>query len=440
MKMAQPPNNSNRHPWSCGSAAHMSRRSLLKAAGFSGLAWLTPVAELLADQNPTTRKGRPAQSIIILWMGGGPSQLETFDPHAGRKIAGGTSAIKTASRQIELAAGLPQLAEQMRDVSIIRNVVTREGDHERAAYNVKTGYRPDPTLKHPSLGAIACHQLEPGTTEIPRHVSIFPDSWYGSGGYLGQQFDAFRPSTTSGKLRDMTARVDEERAKSRLEDIAVVENAFRKGRLKDLDSRRTLHSDTIERAVAMMSSDQLSAFDISNEPKKLVAEFGDSDFGRACLTAVKLIETGVRCVEVTLDGWDTHLNNHDIVGRLNNSLDPAFAALISELRARDRLKDTIVMCGGEFGRTPSINPAGGRDHWPHGFSIALAGGGIAGGQAIGMTDPEGERVPQDKGTPIADVHATVLKSLGIAHDLELDTPVGRPMKLTEGKPIAKLLI
>ncbi len=430
---------SNRHPWSCGTAAHMSRRTLLKAAGFSGLAWLTPAAELLADQDPKSRNGRPAQSVIILWLGGGPSQLETFDPHAGRKIAGGTTAIKTASRQIELAAGLPRLAEQMQDVSIIRNVVTREGDHERAAYNVKTGYRPDPTLRHPSLGATACHMLQPGKTEIPRHISILPDNWYGRGGYLGQQYDAFRTSTTNGRLRDMKARVNEERAKSRLEDIDIVEQSFRKGRLKNLDSTRTLHSDTISRAVTMMSSEQLSAFDVSNEPKELISKFGNSDFGRACLAAVKLIETGVRCVEVTLDGWDTHLNNHEIIGRLNNSLDAAFAALISELKARDRLKDTIVMCGGEFGRTPTINPAAGRDHWPHGFSIALAGGGIAGGQVIGMTDPDGGPVKQDQGTPIADVHATVLKSLGITPDLEVDTSIGRPMKLSEGTPIAKLL-
>ncbi|MEM7316473.1 MAG: DUF1501 domain-containing protein, partial [Planctomycetota bacterium] len=157
------------------------------------------------------------------------------------------------------------------------------------------------------------------------------------------------------------------------------------------------------------------------------------------LAAMRLTDVGVRCVEVTLSGWDSHVANHDIHEGLNKQLDPAFAALIKHLKDRDRFDDTIVICAGEFGRTPSINPGGGRDHWPHGFSVAVAGGGLRGGQIIGETDPEGSRLTMEQGTSIADVHSTVLKGLGISPHRELDSSIGRPMKLSEGTPIPQLL-
>ena len=423
-------------PWSCGSSVHVSRRSLLQTLGLTGLSWLTPAAEALAQQDQAQR---PARSLIVLWLSGGPSQLETFDPHAKAKIAGGTRAIDTAVPGVQLAEGMPRLAQEMDSVALIRNVISREGDHERAAYHVKTGFRPDPTLQHPSLGAIACHQLEAGTTEIPRHISILPDMWYGRGGYLGPQFDAFRAYAVNGELPDMRARVSEERFAARLKDLEVVQQAFHARRMARLDRERTLHRSTVQDAVTMMSSEQREAFSIDDEPTSVRQPFGDSDFGRACLAAVRLIEVGVRCVEVTLSGWDSHVNNHEIHQRLVGQLDPAFSALIRELKARGRFDDTVILCGGEFGRTPQLNPAGGRDHWPHGFSIALAGGGIRGGVTVGETDPNGGRLSGDQGTPLADVHATILSRLGIHHDLELDTPVGRPMKLSEGRPLASLM-
>ena len=143
------------HPFpSCNSLSHLNRRTLLKAAGLSGLAWLTPVAESLARAEDKAPKGAPAKSVIVLWMQGGPSQLETFDPHAGYDIAGGTEAIKTSAKGISIAAGLPLVAEQMDSISLVRGVWSKEGDHERATYNAKTGYRPDPTLIHPAIGAV----------------------------------------------------------------------------------------------------------------------------------------------------------------------------------------------------------------------------------------------------------------------------------------------
>jgi hypothetical protein len=426
-------------PWACGTCGHINRRTLLKFAGLSGLSWLSPVAQQLAGQTPAERKGRPAQSIIVLWMAGGPSQLETFDPHPGTKIAAGTTAIETRAAGVRIASGLPLLAEQMDSISVVRNVVSLEGDHERATYTVKTGFRPDPTLVHPAIGAVVCHELPEGIAEIPRHISILPNQWYGRGGYLGQRYDAFRAYNTRGGLPDVQPRTEAGEFESRLSSLEVVDREFERGRLRDLDQQRTLHRQTIDRAVTMMSSKQLTAFDISESPKDVREDFGDSEFGRACLAAMRLTEVGVRCVEVTLDGWDSHFDNHGIHNRLLRQLDPGFAALVKHLKLRDRLRDTLIVCGGEFGRTPNVNPAEGRDHWPHGFSVALAGGTLRGGAVLGETDPEGSRLSMEQGTPVEHVHATLLSALGIQHDKELETPVGRPIKLSEGRPISALL-
>lgn len=189
-----------------------------------------------------------------------------------------------------------------------------------------------------------------------------------------------------------------------------------------------------------MTSEQLRAFDISQESASVIAEYGDSPFGRGCLAARRLIEVGVRCVEVTLDGWDAHVNNHEIHRKLVKQLDPAFAALLRDLERRQLLDQTVVVCGGEFGRTPKINPFGGRDHWPTGFSMALAGGGLRGGLALGATDPEGSKEPV-RPFPAEDVHATILKTLGINPVQEKIVPVtSRPLKLSAGKPIADLIV
>ena len=161
--------------------------------------------DLLAREAEQAPKGFPARSIIILWLAGGPSQLETFDPHPGKMIAGGTKAIKTSNPGVQIAEGLPQVAEQMHDITLVRSVISREGDHERASYNMKTGYRPDPTLIHPSIGAITCHELETAGTEIPRHVSILPNAWPARGGFLGDTFDAFKVWDPINPISDVTA-------------------------------------------------------------------------------------------------------------------------------------------------------------------------------------------------------------------------------------------
>ena len=419
-------------------ATNLDRRDILRTMGVGGAAWLTNVASVLARESESAPRGRTAKSVILLWMAGGPSQLETFDPHPGKEIAGGTGAIKTALPEIQLATGFEQLAEQMDSISLVRSLVSKEGDHERGTYAVKTGYRPDPTVVHPSIGSVVCHQLPVAEVDIPRHVSILPGNWPGRGGYLGAKYDAFKMYDPRGSVPDVRPRVSEKRDKLRQQDLDVVEQAFARGRNRAASTTR--HRKTIEAARVMMSSEQLSAFDVSQEPAEVLASYGDSPFGRGCLAARRLIEVGVRCVEVTLGGWDSHVNNHEIHKANIAQLDPAFASLIADLKERKLLDQTIVLCGGEFGRTPRINPAGGRDHWPQGFSFALAGGGIAGGRVIGETDPEGRptKKPIDPYN-VADIHATVFHGLGIDPEHELITPIGRPLKLSEGQVIEKLL-
>ena len=412
----------------------LDRRGFLTLGGLAGLGWLTPVGELLAAQAERGRE--PARSVILLWLAGGPSQLETFDPHPESKIAGGTKAIATASKSIKLAEGFGRLAEVMDRVSVVRSLVSKEGDHERGTYLMKTGYRPDPTVEHPSIGAICCHELPTGGTEIPRHISILPGQWPSRGGFLGGEFDAFQVGDPSKPLPDVASHVNAARDARRFGDLDVVEKAFAKGRRERVVA--TLHRETLDRARTLMTSEQLRAFDISREPASVRKEYGETPFGRACLAARRLTEVGVRCVEVTLGGWDSHVNNHEIQGNRVKDLDPAFAALIRDLASRGQLDRTVVLCGGEFGRSPSINRLGGRDHWPVGYSLAIAGGGIKGGLAVGETDPEGKKDPARTAT-IADVHATVLTTLGLNPGRENISPVGRPIKLSEGKAIGELL-
>ncbi|OAI48064.1 hypothetical protein AYO44_01280 [Planctomycetaceae bacterium SCGC AG-212-F19] len=432
-------------PLSCLCPAHgrhaLQRRGFLKLAGAAGIGWLTPLGQLLsraAEQRGPTSEA--AQSVIVLWMAGGPSQLETFDPHPGKAIAGDTKAIKTALADVQLAAGLERVADLMGDISLIRSMVSKEGDHERGAYTLKTGYRPDPTLIHPALGAIISHELPAGETQIPRHVSILPSQWPARGGFLGDEYDAFKLYDPANKLPDVTRTVSEQRDRQRLADLDVVEKAFARGRQTRVEA--TGHREVVDRARLMMSSEQLRAFDTSEEPKAVRELYGDTPFGRGCLAARRLIQVGVRCVEVTHDGWDTHANNHKLCEGLVGILDPAFSALLKDLKQRDLLRKTVVVCVGEFGRTPKINPTAGRDHWPEGFSVAIAGGGIRAGQVVGATDPEGSNKKIVRPVTVGELHATVLKAVGLdPKKVNIATlgGGGRPIHLAEGAPIRELV-
>lgn len=429
----------------CDRLAHLSRRSLLMSTG--GSLFLSPLAGLLARsaEVDVNHAGRP-KSVILLWLEGGPSQLETFDPHPGTRIGGDVAAIETTIPGLQISEFLPQVAQQMHRTALVRSVTSREGDHQRAVYNVKTGFRPDPVMIHPSIGAIVCHQSQQGA-EIPRHISILPGGSPGRGGFLGPAYDAFKIFDPSGRVPDVKRRVSEERFGQRVDDmLSVVEAEFARDRLHGLSHNRTVHRVVTEAALTMMDSEQLSAFDISRETPAFVNRFGDSAFGRGCLAALRLIEVGVRCVEVTLGGWDSHVNNHELQASACRKLDSALATLLESLHDRELADSTLVVCGGEFGRTPNINALAGRDHWPHGFSVLLAGAGIRSGAVYGATSPQpdakaddlvGKNVEQAVG--VEDLHATILAALDIPFHKVLDTPVGRPLAISEGEPIAALL-
>jgi hypothetical protein len=409
------------------------RRDFLRWSSLAGVSWLTPLGQLLA--RAAEQKKETAQSVIVLWLAGGPSQLETFDPHPGREIAYGTGAIHTAVKGVQLAECFVQLAEQMESVALVRSLVSKEGDHERGTYFMKTGHRPEQAVVHPAIGAVICHALPDTQVDIPRHVSILPFKWPARGGYLGDDFDAFKIYDPAKPVPDVAARAPERDA-LRLKGLEVVEDAFAQGRRGRVEA--TGHQATINRSRRLMTSEQLRAFDVSQESSALRKEYGDSSFGLGCLAARRLIEVGVRCVEVTLADWDSHINNHSVHQKLNAQLDPAFAALLRDLRQRDLLKRTVVVCVGEFGRTPALNKFEGRDHWPHNFCAALAGGGIRGGVVVGESDPDGGKEPNDP-VPAANLHATVLAALGIEWDKMVQSPIRRTFRRVDGEPIRALL-
>ena len=444
------------------SVAHWTRRKLLHSAPAiaigTSLPFWTRFAESISLANETTSssndKLRP-KALILLWMHGGPSQLDTFDPHPDSAIGGPTRAIKTSVPDLQIADTLEQTAEVMHHATLIRSMVSKEGDHERATYNMKTGWRPDPTLIHPAIGSVLCHQSS-SNLEIPKHVSILSSQWPSRGGYLGSQWDAFQLSDPKNPLPNLKSPVKDEQFQKRIADLEVLEKQFRRGRRSDLDANKTLHSISTQRAMQMMSSEQIQAFEIDREDRSTRDSFGDTPFGRGCLAAVRLVEQGVSCVEVELSGWDSHIENYTLQSGRCKILDAALHGLIKLLEARELLDSTVVVCGGEFGRTPKINVADGRDHWPNGFSTVLFGGPFRRGHIHGATTSEliesakessSKQTQQKENNPldgvsdpvsVEDLHATILHAFGVDPSAESITPIGRPMAWSKGKIIETL--
>ncbi len=418
-----------------------NRRQVLQTGIFTGLPWLTPLGNALAAQadkqkNLTTRIPK---SLIVVWLKGGASQLETFDPHPGKEISYGGAAIETAIKGAQFGTGLEQTAAAAENFSVIRSMVSKEGDHSRATYNMNSGYRPVPGLFHPSIGSVLCHERPLSGIDIPAHISIMPGSFPTRGGYLGANFDPFQMGDPLQPVPGISSKVGEKRQKDRLASLKLLEKGFAAGRIPDLDQKRTLHQINTQKALQMMSSEQLQAFDIKNESSSTVKSFGDTRFGRGCLAAIRLVESGVRCVEVSLGGWDTHANNAENQQKRIKELDPALANLFHELKKRDLYDSTIVLCATEFGRTPKLNPANGRDHWPHGFSVLIGGGGLRSGQVIGETDPEGKSKKPGKPVTVADLHSTIYTAFDIDTEHEFVTPTNRPIKISDGYPVEALL-
>ena len=419
-----------------------TRRQVLEFLSACGVSLALPA---MTARAAARRQDERPKSLITLWMNGGMSQLETWDPHPGTKSGGEVKDIATSNKDVRISELLPQMAEQLHSCMLIRSLTSKEGDHERGAAFVKTGYRPEPTLKYPTLGAIAAHELPNSELEIPQYVTLAPDRIVPEGGYLGNQWDAFRVFQPGMGLSNLKSYVSPERQADRLQGLNVVSRQFEQRR--QFGAKRTLHQNTLDRALEMMSSEQLKAFELETESSSTKADYGDTSFGRGCLVARRLVEVGVRSIEVTLPGFDTHVANHS--GHVTNCkiLDPAIATLIQELRERDLLDSTIVLCISEFGRTPGINPAAGRDHWPNWFSCMIAGGGFRESTVIGATPTDvfegkkadGKLVLPAEPVLVPELYATIMATMGIDFRKEILTPIGRPIRFADALPSAYLL-
>ncbi|MCY2968441.1 MAG: DUF1501 domain-containing protein, partial [Planctomycetota bacterium] len=264
-----------------------TRRDVLTLASSLGLSFLLPA---LGPKLARARGEERPKSLITIWLAGGPSQLESWDPHPGTRIGGDTEAIDTRLPGLRIAEWFPRMAEEIHHLNVIRSMVSKEGDHERGTYMVKTGYRPDPTLVHPSIGAILAHELPNPQLQIPLHISLNPSQWPGRGGFLGDQFDAFKVFDPKSGLANVNRRVDDARQTRRTKGLEIVEQSFRRGRRLQADG--TLHQDTVQRALDMMGSEQLAAFQVDKEPEEVREAYGKTQFGMGCLVARRLLEEG----------------------------------------------------------------------------------------------------------------------------------------------------
>jgi hypothetical protein len=318
----------------------------------------------------------------------------------------------------------------------VRGMSSKEGNHQRAQYLMHTGYAPNPTITHPSLGGWVSEEMGDPKFDLPSFVSISGPSL--SAGFLGVQNGPFVVQTPGQPVQNIAyaQNVNVGRFDARQQALAMLEDDFAK---QTGDIKVTGRDSVYEKAVRLMKSPRLKAFDLAEEPDAVKAAYGDSNFGRGCLMARRLVESGVKFVEVVLDGWDTHQDNFNRVTKQLNAVDPAMATLIKELDQRHLLDSTLVIWMGEFGRTPKINGNEGRDHFPGAWSAVLAGGGVRGGQVYGQTDETGTRVV-DKQVIVPDLFATISTALGMNPAKSFMTPVGRPIAITEkGKPVADLL-
>lgn len=368
---------------------------------------------------------KQGRAMILLWMAGGPSQLETFDPKPGTENGGPTEAIQTAVPGIQIAQGWDATAKVMGDLALIRSLTNKEGNHQRATYQLHTGYVPSGSVKHPSLAANIARELAPADLELPAVVSVGLTS---GAGFLGVDYEPFVVRDPGRMPDNVTSGVSPQRLRRQLELQSQLEAEFAKRvGAQPVANQRGIY----EKAARMILGPSTKAFDIGGEPETVKRQYGETPFGRGCLLARRLVEAGVPCVEVRSNGWDTHQDNFNATSRLAGQVDPALAALIADLKQRGLLETTVVLWIGEFGRTPRINPRGGRDHYPRVFSAAIAGGGIRGGQVVGASTANGTSIAERPVT-VNDLFTSVCKALQVDPTRERISPQGRPIKIVDG--------
>ena len=409
----------------------MTRRRML---GISSATLLgMPIAQMLAHAGET--KKAKAEHVILFWNGGGMSHIDTWDPKPGRPVAGEFDPIKTSADGVQISSIFPTVAKQMHHAALIRSIAGTNGAHGRASYQLQTSYNQSANLIHPGIGSIVVHEKE-RTGDLPSFITISGNAR--RAGYLGQRCEAYyvgRPGEKDPYLA-FPSGITNVRGNKRL-DILKKMNLRKQAQL---GARELKAVDTATReAINLMRSPALKSFELEKEDPKTLGRYGDTDFGRGALLARKLVETGVRFVQVNRGGFDTHSNNFPAMENHGLIMDPALGSLIEDLASSGRLEKTMIIMLSEFGRTPRINNNAGRDHHARCFSCFMAGGGIKGGQVIGKSD-EDAMAPAERPVNPHDLHATVCHALGIDHTKEVQTPLGRPMRLiSEGaKPVMEL--
>jgi hypothetical protein len=444
-----------------GSESHLSRRDWLRLSaagvvGFSTSGWLEALA---ADTAADPQRKR---SCILLWMNGGPSQMDTFDLKPGTANGGPYKEAATTVPGMKISEHLPKVAAHAKRLAILRSMSTKEADHGRGTYLMRTGRLPGGPIQYPSLGSFLSKELERPDAELPGFISIAPFRFFNPGaygpGFLGPQYAPLivgengAPQRQPGqadydaalKVRDLDlpGDVSGQRAAGRVSLLDEMEQEFA---ATHPDPSALSHRTAYQRAVTLMRSSAVKAFDLKEEPAKLRDAYGRNLFGQGCLLARRLVERGVPFVEVTLGGagtpgWDTHQDNFNQVQRLSGILDPAWGTLMDDLKDRGLLDSTLIVWMGEFGRTPKINGNKGRDHWAVSWSTVLAGGGIKGGQVVGKTSADGMAV-EERPVSVPDFLATVCRALGLDPMKQNPSNVGRPIRLADptAKPVKEVI-
>ena len=408
--------------------------------GALGLALSPAMQRLLAAEGA----GRRAKACILVWLNGGPSHIDTFDPKPSAPTGGPFKAIDTAVPGLRLSEHFPKLAQQAKHLAVVRSLTSPEADHDRAFSYLHTGNQQQDTVEYPALGSVVAAEWGRQAGDLPPFITI-----HGNGptaGFLGIEHapHAIADVTAPPANIALPEGVDEVRVARRMKALARLNKDF-SGRSDAAKVEEVARSSG--KAESFRRSPALKVFDLTREPRSVLAAYGvkldppkegeeaPPTFGRALLLARRLIEQGVPFVEVFLDGWDTHEKNFPEVQRLSGLLDPALAALLADLHARSLLENTLVLCLGEFGRTPAVNATQGRDHHAEVFSALLAGGGVKGGQVIGKSDDKGEKV-KDRPVTVPDLYATLLTLFGLKPDRTYRVS-GRPIKLADKATVVR---
>jgi hypothetical protein len=426
-------------------ADDFSRRDFLALAA-RGLLGVTLVPALAgvasADNAPALRGGaaprRPTvKNIIYLYMAGGMSHLDTFDTKPGAATQGPTETIKTAADGLTLSQHFPLLAKQAKRFALVRSLTSNQGAHEQGNYFMHTSYALRGTVKHPCLGAWMLRFSGRTNPTIPGNVVIAGDSNYPGAGYLDPAFSPLMIGNPNDGLKDShrPSQVPEDQYQKRLEMLKAMNQDFQ---ARYPQTRVKGYQDAYDEALALMKSSDLKAFDITDEAQAVRDSYGPEAFGQGCLLARRLVEHGVRYVEVNLGGWDTHTDNFDRVADNAAILDRGLGALLPDLASRGLLEETLVVVTTEFGRTPEITDNNGRNHYPKCFSGLIAGGGVHGGMVYGKTNETGAEVAENA-VPVPDFNATIAWAAGLPLDEIVISPAGRPFTVADkGRPVTAL--